>query len=411
MKNISLFLLFISLVTTVAGAQIVDIPDANFKNALVNFDVADIGNGTNEDVDTNNDGEIQVSEAEAVIELTVGGFDIASLIGIESFTGMEYLNCVSNELTELDLSQNLLLREVKCDQNEISELNVSQNISLEVLSCISNMLGVLDVSNNSALTELNCGSNNLSALDISQNTQLILLSVTGTNLTTIDVSNNGNLEDLKLNNNSIIQLDVTQNTSLKRLGCAQNSLTELDVSLAPDLDFINCAQNQLSELDLSQNSLVRIIRCQDNQLTSLNIQNGNNGDFFFINATNNSKSLCIQVDDLSYALSQVCDLGNIEGWCKDAEADYSEDCNLGFHEIALGNNITLCPNPVNDVLYVDKDHDVSIKSIKVYDTLGKLVLTPSRDTDGVSFSQFQSGMYFIHISTDLGEIAKKVIKQ
>jgi hypothetical protein len=53
-----------------ADAQIINIPDANFKNALVNtlcvgdWETGD--GGPTSDVDVNNDGEIQVSEAAAV---------------------------------------------------------------------------------------------------------------------------------------------------------------------------------------------------------------------------------------------------------------------------------------------------------------------------------------------------------
>ena len=54
------------LLSLQAHSQIVNIPDANFKYELVNGGVADLGNGVWEDVDTNNDGEIQVIEAEVL---------------------------------------------------------------------------------------------------------------------------------------------------------------------------------------------------------------------------------------------------------------------------------------------------------------------------------------------------------
>ena len=91
-------------------AQIVNIPDANFKNALVNEPVADTdGNGSLEDADTNNDGEIQLSEALAVTILQVHSFDINSLEGIQSFENLEELLCFSNNLTEIDLSHKRLV--------------------------------------------------------------------------------------------------------------------------------------------------------------------------------------------------------------------------------------------------------------------------------------------------------------
>ncbi len=62
-SSISIFLLLFFTVSS--HAQIVNIPDANFKNALVNTNCVDIdGDGIGDiDADTNNDGEIQVSEA------------------------------------------------------------------------------------------------------------------------------------------------------------------------------------------------------------------------------------------------------------------------------------------------------------------------------------------------------------
>ena len=92
-------LLTLTLLTSFfASAQIVNIPDANFKNALLNY---------NPPIDTNGDGEIQVSEAEAVNELILYDKNIADLTGIEAFINISWLDCRKNLLTELDVSQNI----------------------------------------------------------------------------------------------------------------------------------------------------------------------------------------------------------------------------------------------------------------------------------------------------------------
>jgi hypothetical protein len=91
------------------STQIVNIPDANFKDALVNTICVDIDGtpGPDIDADLNNDGEIQLSEALAVVNgLYVQGRSVASLEGIESFSNLIKLRCESNLLSELDLSQN-----------------------------------------------------------------------------------------------------------------------------------------------------------------------------------------------------------------------------------------------------------------------------------------------------------------
>ncbi|MCH7534753.1 MAG: T9SS C-terminal target domain-containing protein, partial [Bacteroidetes bacterium] len=94
MKKIILLFL---LLPVFASAQIVNIPDANFKAYLVG----------NSSINTNGDGEIQVSEAAAYTDtINVFKLDISDLMGIEAFIGLTGLNCSWNALTSLDLSNN-----------------------------------------------------------------------------------------------------------------------------------------------------------------------------------------------------------------------------------------------------------------------------------------------------------------
>src|SRR5690554_1427032 len=110
MRN--LYILLFLLFSTALHSQIVDIPDINFKNALIE-----------EGVDTNNDGEIQISEAEAVVLLNVNGRNISSLEGIGSFVNIEELHCSSNQLTTLDMSLNINLQKLTCIYNQLTYLN------------------------------------------------------------------------------------------------------------------------------------------------------------------------------------------------------------------------------------------------------------------------------------------------
>ena len=76
MKNLPLLFLAI-IVSTTIFAQNVNIPDANFKAALV-------GNSA---INTNMDTEIQTSEATAFTGgMNAGSLAIADLTGIEAFT-------------------------------------------------------------------------------------------------------------------------------------------------------------------------------------------------------------------------------------------------------------------------------------------------------------------------------------
>lgn len=98
-------LLLLLVLSGIVQAQIINIPDANFKNALLQpAGVVYDSNGNTIALDANNDNEIQESEALLAIRLDVSGQNIASLQGIEYFTNLEHLDCADNAITELDLS-------------------------------------------------------------------------------------------------------------------------------------------------------------------------------------------------------------------------------------------------------------------------------------------------------------------
>ena len=125
------YLLLLALISvTLSKAQIVEIPDANFKDALINDNVAQFSNGTITDVDANNDGEIQVSEAEAVIGLNIPYKQIASMEGIQYFTNLSSLVCTDNNITTLDMSGNASLTQLSCGNNQLEYLNITQNPEL-----------------------------------------------------------------------------------------------------------------------------------------------------------------------------------------------------------------------------------------------------------------------------------------
>ena len=82
------------------------------------------------------------------------------------------LYCGSNQLTELDVSNNTALEVLYCGSNQLTELDVSNNTALEVLYCASNQLTELDVSNNTALEGLNCRNNQLTSLNLEANNSI-----------------------------------------------------------------------------------------------------------------------------------------------------------------------------------------------------------------------------------------------
>src|SRR4051812_43143785 len=82
-----------------AIGQTITFPDANFKAKLLQPNVASGPIGEIPNIDANSDGEIQVSEAQAVVGLDVSNANISDLTGISNFTSLQYLNCGHNALT------------------------------------------------------------------------------------------------------------------------------------------------------------------------------------------------------------------------------------------------------------------------------------------------------------------------
>jgi hypothetical protein len=187
MKNHYLFFILL-FVTLTSNAQIVDIPDTNFKNALLNHDPI---------IDTNNDGEIQESEAESVTVMYVADKNISSLEGIQSFILLELLSCYNNQLATINLSNNSALRILECYNNNLLNLDLSLNIELQLLH----------------LQYLHCYRNLLTNLNIGSNLYIKVISTSFNDLVDLDISQCPNLEFLFCNNNNLVNLNTQNNNN------------------------------------------------------------------------------------------------------------------------------------------------------------------------------------------------------
>jgi len=199
MKKITL--LFAIAVAGFVTAQNVYIPDPNFKYALVNHHL--IYSVYDEDdneipadvIDTNGDGEISIEEAEAFTgELYCFFQNISDLTGIEAFPNIKWLDCSTNNLTTLDISNNLVLETLDCSYNfQISDLDLSNHTALKFLDCSVNFqISDLDLSNNLALEILDCSYNQLTTLDLSNHTNLIGFACVYNQLTYLNLKNGNN---------------------------------------------------------------------------------------------------------------------------------------------------------------------------------------------------------------------------
>lgn len=243
MKYVSTYILFLICLT--ANAQNILIPDSIFKARLVN----------DTSINTNNDSEIQLSEALAVETLLVSFLGIQNLAGIEAFTNLASLDCSRNPISSLDLSSNVNLMRLVCNSTDID------SISLEF---------------NPLMNHLVIGGNFLAHLNLSANTNLDYFQLYPSTMDSIDFSTNPNLTTILLNGSSIQWTNLASNISLDRLVVSNTSIDSINLDNNTNLSFVNIRHNDV--------------------LHYLSIQNGNNGLLSTFNSQNNDNLLCIKID-------------------------------------------------------------------------------------------------------------------
>jgi hypothetical protein len=403
------------------------IPDTAFLYALID-----------EGVDTNGDSLISYAEAEAITSLNVSGEwickdscgyirQIASLEGVEAFVNLDTLKCYSNQLTSLDVSNNINLKWLFCEKNQLTSLDVSNNTALtqllcngnqlaslnvfdctalEELKCGGNQLTSLDISNNTALTNLYCYSNQLTSFDVSNNTALTGLYCDGNQLTNLDVSNNTALTDLYCSDNKLDSLDVSSNTALTNLYCHGNQLTNLDVSNNTGLWWLYCSDNQLTSLDVSNNTVLTTLICSNNLLSRLNISNNNALEFLRIDDMPGLHEVCVWVKPFPPAGVDVYKDGS-------PNVQYITECAVNIkNDYKENNTINIYPNPSNDIINI-KIENINNAIIEIYNVSGSLVFSKEFNSkvEKIDISDYSKGVYMVKVrQADAVYIGKVVVR-
>jgi len=83
---------------------------------------------------------------------------------------------------------------------------------------------------------------------------------------------------------------------------------------------------------------------------------------------------------------------------------------LAVNDVSL-NNITVLPNPVKEILYIQNPENIRIEKIIISDILGKVLIRKNNSFNQLNLSGLNSGVLFIKIETENGTITKKLIKQ
>ena len=166
------------------------IPDDNFEQKLINLGLDNILDDYVDNINIYN-----------TTSLLLFSSNISDLTGIEGFVNIHTLAANDNQLTNLDLSNNINLTQVFLTNNELDYLNVSTLVNLTRLECNYNNLTSIDLSNNILLEQLRIKNNNLNYLDLSNNTNLFALTLSYNFLTHLDLRNNNTNVNPDLRNN------------------------------------------------------------------------------------------------------------------------------------------------------------------------------------------------------------------
>ncbi|MFZ4932144.1 T9SS type A sorting domain-containing protein [Chryseobacterium sp. Mn2064] len=224
--------------------------------------------GSNTIIDSNHDGEIQLSEAANISQLNFDLYNmpnyaalfnnVVSTEGIKSFTNLQKLSIDSFPLLQsMDLSNHTTLY----------DLNISR---CYVLSSV-NLQGC------SQLHDLDIFFSNIPSIDLSGLNNLYEVNITQCQLYTLNLNNNTNLNSLTLTSNKLQTLPLNQTPNLKFLGIAGNQFIALNFGSFSKLETLNCTYNKFTTIDLSQNAQLITFGCDMNpNLQSLFIKNGIN---------------------------------------------------------------------------------------------------------------------------------------
>lgn len=455
MKNI-LYILFFMVVNYKATAQITYIPDQGFEQVLIDLEI---------DSDGIINGQVLTSDIEGITELDLNALnwwitDIYDLIGIQDFTSLERLVIIFTQITELDVSQNLQLKELDCSSNWLTSIDVSSNTLLEKLYCGNygidvgpfNMIEEIDLSNNPGIYLINAyDMPTLKKINLKNENNNSNMSITVNlfpwgmdepdydpneirNIVCIEVDN----EDLAQNN----QYPYSAWNMIHEGHVAVNFSDECNQSIAQQEEFTGniwyleklilngenhfLPQNEevndsILEID-NDNSVFYIDFCYGGMADGLSFPEENyftisnfivfpidcqitensyyQGLYFNFIWYNQEFPFHYAVTEESNNLKKLVITGNDNNQAVYYNASLSVNNNKK-------SDFVIYPNPVSDILYFDTT-DTTIDKVILFDISGSKILEQNQ-VNNISVSHLQKGSYILKIFSDKRVQAEKII--
>ncbi len=209
-----------------------------------------------------------------------------------------------------------------------------------------------------------------------------------------------------------------------------------------ELTLSNTQENSFS-VDKSDFCIVEVVALYENAMTSVGAVEIYSSEFSTpqnLTATDNTSNIVVSWDAVEGATSyevyrnkkyyasvettSFTDIDFLKGdeCCYQVRALFGKNKSAYTKEICvtatgdmieeLNDKLELYPNPINDRLYIETE--VEIEEIVVYDVYGRVQNLRNSETqklrNSIDVSNLKSGIYFIKINTEEGNIVRRIIK-
>lgn len=398
-----------------------------------------------------------------------GNFLISLNNSLVNLSGLENLSDVALEFT---VSDNIELENINALSNIIafnSRVQISGNTNLQTLEGLSNLesiSGSLQLVLNNSLTTLN----GLESLELVNGNIAIVANTLLTSISALENIESSSIgSNITITNNPLLSEcdilpfceiisnpSITFNVENNNNGCNSRAEIEIECDILdiPDINFLNALRNYTPPIDTNSDGNIQFDEAEaftgtldvankviadftgleafvnstgfngsgnfmgalsleaNTELTSVdfsdspdlervNLRNGNNTTITIFNGVDCPSLQFICVDNVAFAEANFINI--------DPQVIFVEDCEiLAVPEFNLGENISVFPNPVLDILTFSTTSNFNFIKAEVYSVTGQK-LTETSVTQ-VNLSDLSAGIYFVTVVTDKGRVTKKIVK-
>jgi hypothetical protein len=254
---------------------IVQFQDEQFKNLLLGITAGSSNaidaDGNSTEIDTDGDGEIQISEALAIHRLTITGGQHMLFTGLEEFVNLERLTIIDVEHSIVDIGglPNLQYLELTNFYSSIFESGAYPNLTEVMLSNLS--LSTINFSGFGSVEQLFLSHYSTSNLDLSGLTSLKNFSFYNINVYEFTWSALANLESFAIFDSYIIDLNIPSAPMLEAIAIIDNSISNFSLT-APQLREFTYNNFNYSHFDFSVYPNLEVLSITNTFLTSINVE-------------------------------------------------------------------------------------------------------------------------------------------